>query len=98
MLQSAGFATIEAFGRVSALTAVEAGNVDVAMIDVQLPDDSGVAVLRRLREARPGLPAIFMSGHERQDIPGIADALFLAKPFDGTQLTTTVTRALASRS
>ncbi|MEA3244644.1 MAG: response regulator, partial [Gemmatimonadota bacterium] len=58
--------------------------VDLVLTDVQLPDASGVELARRIRELRPGLPILFMSGNH--DLSGAAGAIrtedLVEKPFD----------------
>ena len=46
---------------------------DVAVVDVHLPDESGLRLVRRLRDEHPGLPVLIYTGVE--DIATLADAL-----------------------
>ena len=72
---------------------------DLALFDVNIPDFSGIEVLRDLREHRLDLPVIFLSGET--SIEYAIDALrfraydFVSKPFDPAQLLGLVERALA---
>ena|SRR5258707_9044132 len=58
----------------------------VVVLDLSLPDISGIAVAGEIRRAWPALPIIFMSGHE--EFAGLRDALaepgtaILLKPFE----------------
>jgi two-component system cell cycle sensor histidine kinase/response regulator CckA len=58
--------------------------------DVVMPGMDGPALVRRLRQQWPGLPAILMSGYAdaglRQSLQA-ADIFFLAKPFSMNELT-----------
>jgi two-component system cell cycle sensor histidine kinase/response regulator CckA len=58
--------------------------------DVVMPGMDGPALVRRLRQQWPGLPAILMSGYAdaglRQSLQA-ADIFFLAKPFGMNELT-----------
>ena len=64
--------------------------VDVLVTDVMLPEMSGLELAGRLRELRPGVRALFVTGHSRETMqasgglpPGSA---VLEKPFDGASL------------
>jgi FixJ family two-component response regulator len=72
--------------------------VALAVLDVWLPEASGLAVQQRLHEVSPGTRVIVMTGQER---PGIRDAAlaggalaFLVKPFDDETFITLIHRAL----
>ncbi|GAB4369840.1 MAG: hypothetical protein Kow0062_04080 [Acidobacteriota bacterium] len=60
------------------------GTIDVLVADVQMPRLSGTALLGELRRVRPGLPALFISGHVSEDIDDAARTAgvpVLRKPF-----------------
>lgn len=82
ILELEGYAVVEASGRESALRACREGAFDVAIVDVSLPSIPGPQLLARLREIRPGLPAVFISGHPASDVGGIEGEGFLQKPLD----------------
>ena len=69
---------------------------DMLVTDVMMPNMSGPQLVRRLRELRPGLSVLFMSGYTANSIvdQGLLEpgAPFLSKPFTPTSL------ALAVRS
>jgi signal transduction histidine kinase len=52
--------------------------IDLACIDLQLDEGSGVHLAGRLREAQPGLPIIFMTGTSAMPKPG--NELIFRKP------------------
>ncbi len=58
-----GYAAEVAGGGREALEKIAALPVDAVVMDVRMPDLDGLEVLKRAREARPGLPVIIMSGH-----------------------------------
>ncbi len=58
-----GYLAETAAGGQEALEKIAALPVDVVVMDVRMPDLDGLEVLRRAREARPGLPVVIMSGH-----------------------------------
>jgi PAS domain S-box-containing protein len=91
---------IEVWGATSAeeaLAVAEAKRPDVAVLDVQLPGMDGLALLQRLRERHPGLPAVIMSGYMAHHA-GIAKArtslgaAYIGKPVDPDELVRTLAR------
>ena len=75
------------------------GEGDLVITDVVMPDGDGLELLPKLRGARPELPVIVMSARNtlmtaiRANERGAYE--YLPKPFDLTELTATVRRALA---
>lgn len=72
--------------------------VDVAVLDVGLPDVDGVALCARLRELRPDLPVIVCSGAAAPEEVGQLAALgvrrFFRKPVEPDELVSAVEAAL----
>jgi FixJ family two-component response regulator len=68
------------------------------VLDVRLPDSSGLELQRELAEARVHIPIIFITGHA--DIPMSVQAMkagaveFLTKPFRGQQLLDAIQEAI----
>ncbi len=57
---------IEATGVASgaeALKQVREGGYDVAVLDVKLPGEDGVSVMKQLKEIEPQLPVLLLTGH-----------------------------------
>jgi signal transduction histidine kinase/CheY-like chemotaxis protein len=86
----AGFRSVGVAGtaaEVEAFFAREGDTVDVALLDVNMPDCSGPELTKRLRRFDPLLPVAFMSGVDPMgpDTAALGDA-FLAKPFSLEQL------------
>jgi DNA-binding response OmpR family regulator len=68
-----------------ALELVEANPYDVAVLDVKMPNLSGIELKRRLEKVRSGMKYIFLTGHGSEDDfrAGKAEAsLYLVKPLD----------------
>ncbi|MCK5273779.1 MAG: response regulator [Alphaproteobacteria bacterium] len=69
-----------------AISAIEGGVFDVALIDIGLPDMNGAECLRAIREFRPDLPCFLLTGYSAEDVAnqGIeAGAMeILTKPID----------------
>jgi two-component system response regulator AtoC len=74
------------------------GHVDALLLDYRLPDDDGVAVMRRVHEMDPDLPVLMLTAHKDVDI--IVSAMkagafeYLTKPFDLDDVAVRVERAL----
>jgi two-component system cell cycle sensor histidine kinase/response regulator CckA len=84
-LEGAGFRVLATADAASAREAFRQ-NPDVAALvsDIRMPGDDGIALARSLREERPGLPILFVSGYadlEERDALQDLRADFLAKPF-----------------
>jgi CheY-like chemotaxis protein len=75
--------------------------VTAILMDVSMPRMGGQEALRRLRESRPDLPVIMMSGYTEESVaveftdlgPGITT--FLQKPFLAEDLIAVIQRTLA---
>ncbi len=79
-----GYAVIAAPGAAEALAIVDAkADIDLVLTDVTMPGISGLDLADRLRERLPGLPILFMSGHNEEILHDRSIDLrdFLAKPF-----------------
>jgi PAS domain S-box-containing protein len=74
--------------------------LDLLVTDVVMPGMSGPDLARRLRESRPGLPVVYMSGYADQGLAHEAAATggaFLSKPFEMEALERLVQAALDRR-
>jgi DNA-binding NtrC family response regulator len=52
----------------AAITALEAGSFDVALIDIGLPDMNGAECLNAIRARRPDLPCFVLTGYSAEDV------------------------------
>jgi two-component system nitrogen regulation response regulator GlnG len=70
---------------------------DAAILDIDLPDMSGLELYRKIRDVDAKIPVIFMTGHGTAETAIEAMSLgayeYLLKPLDLDQLTDLVTRA-----
>lgn len=99
ILQEQGLTVLEAGTGADALALAARTPPDVLVVDVGLPDTSGVDLARKLRERQGGLPVIFATGH--LEVPGAAaigpPTAVLCKPFSEDDLRAAVLRFLDSR-
>jgi len=98
MLEENGFRVIEAFAGWQALELAEKSLPDVLLLDWQLPDISGLDVLRALRAGKCSAPAILMTAFGSEDLAIIALRLgvrdYLQKPFSPDDLSKAIEGAL----
>ena len=103
ILERAGFRVLDARHGADAVRVWEqhADEIDIVVTDLVMPEMGGRALAERLRELRPGLPVLFMSGYadDDQTREGVSDVrvAFLAKPFTTATLVNAVRDALPRR-
>jgi CheY-like chemotaxis protein len=97
-LQDHGFGTVEVYNGQEALDRFKYVGIDLAIIDVHLPDISGIDVSRTIRRTGGTFPIILISG---DDHPGMrlrceqaGAQAFLSKPIDPQQLVQLINQAL----
>jgi DNA-binding NtrC family response regulator len=77
-------------------------DVDLVLLDVQMPEMDGLAVLRTIRERHPDVPVIMMSGHGTIETAVSATQLgardFLEKPLGTEKTLLTIKNTLAFQS
>ena len=100
ILTRAGYRVREVGSPIEALRifATGAEHFDVLLTDIVMPGMSGTQLASRLREHRPELPVLFMSGYTTGPAPGghelPSDGSLLHKPFDRPQLLEALARVL----
>lgn len=93
--KSRGFESARAF--LDVLGEIESGCV---ITDVRMPEITGIDLLRKVKEVKPGLPVIVITGHG--DVALAVEAMkigaidFLEKPFDDDGLIAAVKAALSN--
>jgi two-component system cell cycle sensor histidine kinase/response regulator CckA len=99
-LRQRGYRVIEAPDGQTALAAAEAhqGKLDLLITDVVMPDISGPEVARGLRQDRPGIRVLYMSGYTDDAVlqHGVLtnETPFLQKPFSPAELAAKVREVL----
>ena len=101
VLEAKGYVVERAARGAEGLEQVRTVGFDAAIVDIKLPDISGVELLRSLRGASPDLEVIFITGFASlptalQAINGDAFA-YLVKPFEMDHLVATLHKALDRR-
>ncbi|MGN6607302.1 MAG: response regulator transcription factor [Jatrophihabitans sp.] len=103
LLTAAGLVVAaEANGLVAARHALAAHSADVALVDIRLPDGSGLELCRALRAADPALRVIVRTEHDDR-VTRVAAAVagasgYLVHPADGTALEVAVRDVAAGGS
>jgi CheY-like chemotaxis protein len=98
LLGGEGVPVVTAADAAEALEAASDPRVGVVVLDIQLPDRSGLEVLRTLRERRPEVRVVMLSAHTDQEY--VLEALrlgacdYLAKPLHEEEMRLSVGRAL----
>ena len=93
-----GYEVLGAADGTEALDLVRKNDVNLVVLDYQLPDFDGLKVLEEARKLRPSLPVIMVSGHGTIKLAveatkqGAYD--FLEKPLDADQLIVRIKNAL----
>jgi len=99
-LREAGYTCLEAESALAALEQLQSDRqpLDGMIVDIRLPDMSGLNLVRLARVHRPGTPALFISGYSQPAVaePELQQLLqaFLPKPFTPDQLVAAVRQYL----
>jgi two-component system response regulator RegA len=97
-LTDAGFSVILAECVADAVERARSGAPDLALVDLRLPDGSGIDVVRQLPECAVSCRAVMLSGHAT--IPAAVEAMragavdFLTKPVPGQEIVAALLDAL----
>jgi len=96
-LRDAGYETFQAGDLAQARKVLDAGQADIVLLDVNLPDGSGLTLLDRIGRENPSPPVIMITAYGEVEIAVEAMKLgaqdFLQKPLDFERLLKAVERA-----
>ena len=101
LLEVHGFETTKFADATSFLNALPLATAHCLLLDVRMPDMSGLDVLKELPNRAPDLPVVIITGHG--DVPMAVEALhagagdFIEKPFDEHKLLEAISRAVENR-
>jgi len=96
-LRAEGYEVSEADTAARAIEAAESG-VDVVLLDYQLPDGDGIAVLKKIRAMDPDVPVMMLTAHQHVSL--VVEAMkagafdYVSKPFDLDDIVLRVRRSL----
>lgn len=97
-LKEAGISVVEAANGAVALDKIAHNGICAALLDLRLPDMSGLDILKVFREQHPNCPAWIMTAYgtpaaeEQAEQLGVTE--FLSKPFDIAELVAKVVALL----
>jgi two-component system response regulator GlrR len=100
-MEGSGYAVTTALRVDDAKEAAASTVFDLAIVDLQLADQNGIALMEELHLLNPGLPVIILTAHG--SIESAVDAMqrgaatYLTKPFDARELVLHVERVLETR-
>jgi CheY-like chemotaxis protein len=99
-LESAGHQALLASNGTEALriASEHAGEIPLVVTDFTMPGMSGIELLRTLRESRPTVKGILLTGHWIHPMPEDLNAIYLMKPCPISKFLATVNEQLASES
>ena len=94
VLEAEGWEVISAASVEEALAMLESIIPDLLLIDVKMPVHDGMYLMRKVKEMKPGIPIIVMSGYATsetiKEAQGLGAAIFLPKPFTPDELSETL--------
>ena len=100
VLRSKGYTVIEASGPAEAMTQLESSDPDLILTDVIMPKNSGPELIDEVRQTRPDIKVLYMSGYTSNALEGRASIKsedVLQKPFTPSQLLQKVVDKLTAR-
>ena len=98
ILRLKGYETVSAANGTEGLLLMKESAVNLALIDIGLPDISGIEVLKRVKAAYPGTAVIILTGNATLDsaieAANMGAFSYLVKPYDMEQLLLNIRRAI----
>ena len=102
VIEAEGWEMISASSVAEALSILESITPELLLVDVKMPVHDGMYLMRKVREKRPGIPIIVMSGYATsetiKEAEGLGAAIFLPKPFTPDELADTLKSVAKSSS
>ena len=101
-LDNAGYCSISAYNCAKAMQVLQHDKLDLAILDVNLPDGSGFSVCQEAKRLRPNLPVIFLTANdlEEDELTGfdLGAEDYVTKPFHTSVLLRRIEVALRRNS
>lgn len=98
LLPGLGYAALVAYDGKTGLEIIRKNAISILLLDIQLPDTTGLELLRQLRREGRKIPTIITAAHGPEQIAvdafrlGVQD--YLAQPFDADRLSEAIQHAL----
>jgi two-component system response regulator AtoC len=93
-----GYRTEMAASGQEGISAIAESSPDLILLDLKLPDMSGIEVLRRVKQEHPGIPVIMITAHgtveSAIEAMKIGAVDYISKPFDMEELKIVIRRCL----
>jgi CheY-like chemotaxis protein len=102
MMEALGFETLKASDGEGAITVFseQKDRIELVLLDQSMPGMDGVTVFHKLREIKPDIKVLLVSGYSKEEVSerfrGLGLCGFIQKPFNLNSLSSEVTRVLAS--
>jgi DNA-binding response OmpR family regulator len=97
-LQEFGYIVVTAGTFVEAMQLARDLRFDLCILDVRLPDGSGIDLCRQLRELHPNVPILYYSAYasdaEQNEALAVCGDAYLKKPVSAEELEQTIGRLL----
>ncbi len=107
LLESKGYEVRACKNGVEAVEEFKTERFDLVMVDIRMPEQSGVETIKKIREKEragnlPATPIIVITGYASEDVPLEAIELevagYVLKPFDYDRFLATIEKALSETS
>lgn len=99
---SSQYETFEAFDGINAVEKIKSENIDVAILDMDMPRMNGLETLRAIKEHNPGIVVIMLTAFASIDqaVQAVKDGAYnyLSKPIESEALLELVSRAVAAQA
>ncbi|MFW6117063.1 MAG: response regulator [Thermoproteota archaeon] len=101
LLETRGHSTVSAFSGEEALQQLETEDVDLVLMDIRLPDSSGLELLEEVKDKYPDTGCIMITGYSSTDTAvesiNLEAEAYLTKPIDPVALFEMVEKAIRKR-
>ena len=100
-LREFGYVVATAGTNAEAITLVQEFKFDLCILDVRLPDGSGIELCQKIHELQPSIPILYYSAYasdeEQQAALSVCGDAYLKKPVSATELKKTIAKLLRKR-
>lgn len=102
ILQKEGYTAVSVFNHYHLKELCEDKKPDLAIINIYIPKEIGLNILRKIKESFPGLPIIAMSVYSnsftKKELNRLGADDFIAKPFDMKYVTEKVEELISKKN